>query len=187
MAKANQTEILAKLIDLLTPLKSEERQRMVNASLTFLGDQVSGQIKSAEMRTEVGDDNDDLNLPIRARAWVRQIGLTSEQLQQVFHFADGKVDVIASDIPGSSAKVKTVNAYVLAGLAKYLASGDLKFDDKLARSVCATSGCYDNTNHATYLKAKGNLFTGSKEGWAMTSPGLKHGAELVKALTKSGA
>jgi hypothetical protein len=184
MAKANQTEILAKFIELLTPLSSEERQRMVRASLTFLGEQSPDERKSSEVKTDEGGD-DDLNLPVRARAWFKQSGLTSEQLQQVFHFADGKVDVIASDIPGSSTKVKTVNAYVLAGLAKYLASGDLKFDDKSARSVCSTSGCYDNTNHATYLKSKGNLFTGSKEGWAMTTPGLKHAAELVKALTKS--
>jgi hypothetical protein len=184
MTKTNQTDILAKFIELLAPLSSEERQRMVRASLTFLGEEPSNELKLPEMKADQGGD-DELDLPIRARAWFKQSGLVSEQLQQVFHFADGKVDVIASDIPGSSTRVKTINAYVLAGLAKYLASGELKFDDKSARSVCATSGCYDPTNHATYLKAKGNLFTGSKDGWAMTTPGLKRAIELVKALTKS--
>jgi hypothetical protein len=185
MAKINQTEVLGRIIELLTPLASDDRHRIVNASLTFLGEHRGG-AKGLQEEGQDQDSGDDLGLAPRAGMWRKQSGITPEQLQQVFHVSDGKVDVIASEIPGASTKERTVNAYVLAGLAKYLATGDPKFDDKSARSVCSTSGCYDNTNHATYLKARGNLFAGTKDaGWSLTTPGLRHAAELVKTLTRA--
>ena len=180
MAK-NQTEVLAQMIGLLTPLSSEDRQRLVGATLTFLGESPAILKKTSEERNE--DDVENVPLSVRARTWRKQNGLSMEQLEQVFHITDGKVEVL--EVPGGSNREKTINAYVLAGLARYLVAGELKFDDKSAREVCSTSGCYDNTNHSTYLKAKGNLFTGTKEsGWALTTPGLKHAADLVKARAK---
>jgi hypothetical protein len=189
MAKTNQTDILAKVIELLSPLKSEERQRVVHASMTFLGETQIDPIKpgeSARTGSDGGADDDaGAEFPARVRPWFKQSGLSMDQLQEVFHITKDKVDVIASDVPGKSAKEKTVNVYVLTGLSKFLASGESGFDDKLARSVCSSVGCYDNTNHATYLKAKGNYLSGSKEGgWIITGPGLKHAAELVKQLTR---
>ena len=69
-----------------------------------------------------------------------------------------------------------------------LISGEAKFTDKDARDVCSSAGCYDATNHATTLKAKGNWFTGTKDkGWALTAPGLKHAATLVKSLASEQA
>jgi hypothetical protein len=185
MAKANQTEILAKIIELLTPLSSEERQRMVKASLTFLGESQLSATRAQNEQTDE-DANQDLGLPVRVRSWLKQNGILTDQFQQVFHVVNDEVEVIASAIPGASTKERTINAYVLAGLAKFLISGEMKFDDKFARDVCSKSGCFDATNHSTYLKARSNLFTGSKDaGWALTAPGLKHSADLVKALTKS--
>jgi hypothetical protein len=175
----SQTEILSQMIELLMPLSSEDRQRLVGAALTFLGE-------NSTVLRRTGEDQggeEDNGLSARARTWRKQNGLSMEQLEQVFHIAEGKVEVL--EVPGASAREKTINAYVLTGLANYIGSGESKFDDKSARHVCSTSGCYDNTNHAAYLKAKGNLFTGTKDlGWSLTTPGLKHAADLVKALTK---
>lgn len=185
MAKPTHTEMLGQMIELLTPLSSEERQRMVRASMTFLGEPSVVAARLSEEGSGIDDSAGELVLPPRVRMWRKQNGLTDGQLQQVFSFADEKVEVIASEIPGASTKERTVNAYVLAGLAKYLASGEPKFDDKSARAVCSDSGSYDSTNHSTYLKGKGNLFNGSKDaGWALTAPGLKHAADLVKRLAE---
>jgi hypothetical protein len=98
---------------------------------------------------------------------------------------DGSMAVIAADIPGKGKKGKTLNAYVLVGVSKFLSTGDPKFDDKSARALCEGSGCYDSANHAQTLKAKGNWFTGTKEkGWSLTAPGLRQGAMIVKELNK---
>lgn len=60
------------------------------------------------------------------------------------------------------------------------------FDDKSARAQCQSSGCYDHTNHATYMKDKGNDLAGSKDkGWSLTNPGLKAGAMLVKQIAQA--
>jgi hypothetical protein len=174
----SQTEILSQMIELLTPLKSEDRQRLIGATLTFLGE------NSPISKKLDGDEahGDNTALPARANAWRKQNGLSMEQLNQVFHLDGDKVEVLG--VPGASNKEKTINSYVLAGLGKYLASGEAKFDDRFARDVCSMAGCYDRTNHATYLRAKGNLFTGDKDaGWIVTAPGLKHAADLVKAST----
>ena len=67
---------------------------------------------------------------------MRQNGLSWAQIQQVFHIADGAVEVIAPEIPGGSDKEKTYVAYVLLGLARLLESGNPFFDDKGARALC---------------------------------------------------
>jgi hypothetical protein len=167
------------MIELLTPLSSEDRQRLVGATLTFLGEN-SAISKRADGSEDAVDEG---SLPPRASTWRKQNGLSMEQINQVFHIIGDKVEVL--EVPGASNKEKTINAYVLAGLGRYLVSGDPRFDDKFARDVCSTAGCYDGTNHSTILKTRGNLFTGDKgAGWTLTSPGLKQAADLVKALTK---
>jgi hypothetical protein len=73
----------------------------------------------------------------------------------------------------------------MAGIAKLLEAGDSSFDDKAARELCKSAGCFDNTNHSKYLGDKGNEFAGSKDkGWVLTAPGLKRGAALVKKISK---
>lgn len=93
--------------------------------------------------------------------------------------------MIASEIPGKSDREKTINAYILTGVGHFLATGSTDFADSAARKTCTDAGCYGKGNHATYLKAKGSSFTGTKDsGWKLTSPGLKAGADLIKGITK---
>jgi hypothetical protein len=102
-----------------------------------------------------------------------------EQLEHSFLIKNGSAEIIAQ-IPGGSNREKVRNAYVLVGIANFLRTGDQKFDDTDARSLCERFGIYDSTNHSKYMKG-GNEFTGSREkGWTLTMPGLKVGANLVK-------
>lgn len=184
MADAKIMDAVTKTVEILEPLSTEERQRVIKASLTLLGDESSGLERSA--RGSNGHTNDETNpLPPRAQVWMKQNGITADELNQVFHIADGTVQVIAPALPGNTDKEKTYSAYILVGIARLLASGNLAFDDKSARDLCKSSGCFTEGNHATHLKERGNEFTGTKEkGWTMTNPGLKRGAELIKELAK---
>ena len=85
--------------------------------------------------------------------------------------------------PRKTGKEKTINAYVLTGISAFVHTSEPKFDDKTARDVCRAMGVFSESNHAYYLKGKGNVLGGTKDsGWTLTTPGLKLGAEIVKGL-----
>lgn len=173
----------AKLVELLTPFESDDRRRIVQAALTLLGEASVADPRATSHEYQGKDDLGSGAMPKKAEIWMRQNGVSQEKIQEAFHLGNGSCDVIAA-IPGSSNKEKTLNAYILTGIASLLTTGEPNFDDSTARELCTSSGCYDRTNHATTLKGKGNDFTGSKNGgWTLTSPGLKKGANLIKALS----
>jgi len=180
------TEIVAEIVELLTPLESIERHRAVQASLTLLGETFSAPAVRPASARDGNDAVEPSSLPARAGIWMRQHGISVEELQQVFQLEGGNVEVIAGEIPGRNKKEKTYNAYVLTGLASLLSSGNTMFDDKSARALCERFGCYDSANHSSTIKNRGNEFNGTKDnGWNLTAPGLARGAALVKEITKN--
>jgi hypothetical protein len=189
MTTKKTTEIVSEIVELLMPLESAERARVIQASVTLLGDALPvGQSRTRADGASIAEDDggETPNLPPRACAWMKQNGVSLEDLQQVFHLETGSAEVIAGDIPGKNKKEKTYNAYILIGLSKLLSTGGPAFDDKTARALCESSGCYDQANHSAHIKERGNEFTGTKEkGWSLTAPGLKRAAALVKEMTKS--
>jgi hypothetical protein len=186
MANATPIDAVPQIVTLLTPLSPEDRRRAIRAALALLGDEATNSITSAEAQGGHHDQAVNGNFPPRAQVWMKQNSVSTDEVQQVFHIADGTVEVIAPEIPGKSDKEKTYAAYILTGIAKLLETGNPSFDDKTARALCKSSGCYNSINHSTYLNDKGNEFTGSKDkGWTLTAPGLKRGAALVKELNKA--
>lgn len=184
MTKKTSIDMTGKIVELLSPLESEERLRIISASLMLLGEKPVALGKGSEAEDSTEGDG-ATTLPPRARTWMKQYGISVEQTHQVFHLDNGTAEVIAATIPGKNKKEQTFNAYILTGIARLLATGDPSFEDKVARSLCENAGCYDSANHAAYMKSKGNEFTGSKDkGWTLTSPGLKRGAALVQELNK---
>jgi hypothetical protein len=178
----------SRVVDVLSPLSSEDRTRVVIAAFTILGDALSDITPRKAVRAvdaggmiEGGDLRD---LPLRARTWMNQTSLSAAEIQQVFHVAEGNVEVIAA-VPGRNKKEQTYNAYILAGLGQLLLTGSAVFSDKAARALCESSGCYDQANHSASIRDRGNEFTGTKDkGWTLTAPGLRRGAELIKDLNK---
>jgi hypothetical protein len=176
---------MTKLIEILGPLSSEDRARVIRAAMVLLGD---ADIKtSSDKKNDSGSQSDDSGqLPPRAQLWMKHNSISEEQLQQVFHVAGGEADIIAAHIPGKSKKEQTFNAYLLVGIKELLLNGNAIFQDKAARSLCESSGCYDAANHSTYVKDRGNEFAGNKDkGWTLTAPGLKRAAEVIKELARA--
>src|SRR6185437_1716369 len=137
-------EITGKVVGLLEPLSSEDRQRVINASLTLLGEtSIAGRPTSeppgATNQTggRTGKPDPTLSgLPPKAMNWMKQNGLTTVQIEDVFHIASDGAPIIASLVPGKGKKQQTYNAYVLLGVSRLLATGDATFDDKAARAAC---------------------------------------------------
>jgi hypothetical protein len=170
------------VVKLLNPFSSEERQKIIHASLMLLGENEAANVPRGGDNPGAPKDG-GVGLSAKAAAWVRQNGLTKDQLDHVFDIDGGTVTLIADNIPGKSSKDKTTAVYVLQGIERLLATGEPTFEDKAARKLCEDHGCYNSANHAVYLKDLGNLVTGSKNGgWKVTTPGLKKGAEYVKEM-----
>lgn len=174
---------MTKIVEILTPLPSEERARVIRAAMVLLGETALGGT-SSERSADIATV-DTKGLPPRARMWMKQNGVTDEELQQVFHIAEGDVEIIAPHMPGRNKKEQTYAAYILTGIAQLLASGAPTFQDKTARALCSSAGCYDPANHSTHIRDRSNEFTGTKDkGWTLTAPGLKRAAEIIKELQR---
>lgn len=182
---SNLAQATAKVVEVIAAFSSEERLRIVKASLTLLGDEFStpsaGQMAQRSSDQRFDEDSNHLKLHSLAQQWMRKNGLTTEQLEHYFHFDQGQVVPIALLGDATSKREQTVNAYLTVGIAHFLASGDASFTDADARKFCEQSGCYDGPNHAKSITALKNRVTGSKStGWKLTSPGLTAGADLIK-------
>lgn len=188
MPKPDVAAITMKIHALIKDLDSEMRARAISAALTLVGDKAAVVGTTTKSKEDNTDDNSASEraastIHPKVRIWMKSHGVTQSQLDEVFHTEGDEVSIIASDLPGANGAKKTIEAYVLVGIAKFLQSGEAKFDDKSGRDACNKFGCYQGTNHATILKNKGNELTGSKKGgWSLTGPGLKFGAAVIKSI-----
>lgn len=181
------TDAMSKVVNVLTPFTSEERLRIVSASLMLLGEQGLPIGRSTAASTAGPADNASnppsqmVGISPQASIWLGKNNLTRDALEQWFHFEQDKVTPLA--LPGNaSARIQqAANTYLVQGLAAFLATGEASFADKEARALCTQFGCYDDNNHSKVLATFGNRITGSKTtGWKLTNPGLAAAAALVR-------
>lgn len=178
-------EAATKLVDILSPFGSEERMRVVQASLTLLGETSTFKNQSGATqgvgKQDGNDDDSTTEMSTQGKVWMKRNNVTIEQLEHCLHFDSGKVEPIA--LPGSATKNidKVINTYLITGLASFLATGEASFSDQTARGFCEHFGCYDGGNHTKNMKGLGNRITGSKSaGWKLTAPGMTAALALVR-------
>jgi len=174
-----------KLVQLLTPLTREGRQRALISAMAIFGETPP----SAKPLRELfeGDANQDATIGDgicpKALSWLKKNSITREQLEHVFSIEKDAIDTIASNMPGKNKRQQTIQAYVICGAAIFLRSGEVKFTDKDARALCVKVGAYDVAHHAENMKEFGNFVTGTKDtGWKITNPGLNEAAKTIKEL-----
>jgi hypothetical protein len=175
---------------LLEPLQPADRMKAINAALTLLGDPPMGAASKFKLKEDPHEDHDEIDVgevSAKGKAWMRKYKVTANHLGEVFDLDSETVEIIADDVPGKTAKEKTINAYVITGIGQYLKTGDVVFKDNAARAVCKHIGCLNTANHSNYMDSRKNYFGGTKKaGWKMTAPGLKRGAELIAAMVGGG-
>ena len=183
---SNLAGAMAKVVEVLSPFTSEERVRVVNAALTLLGEGEksipAASVPLAASGSGTANLGDQSDISHQARMWLARNNITKDELENWFHFDQGRVTLIAIPTDASKRTQQTINTYLLQGLAAYLSTGDAAFEDQEARERCEHFGCYDKTNHAKVFKSFGNKITGSKNGgWKLTAPGINAAGALIKS------
>lgn len=175
-----------KLVQILSPLTPEGRQRAIKSALAIFGE--SAPTKPSKPDALEQQESDGRQTPIdgisqKAAAWLKKNSISQEQLDNVFSIDSEAIDIIASKLPATDRQEQVVQAYILSGLAKFLRTGELNFLDNDARKICDRAGCYNKDNHAKSFKNFGNRISGSKDGgWRLTNPGLDDAAKIIKQL-----
>src|SRR5260370_35354170 len=80
------TDITAKVVKLLVGLDSDGRQKVIQASLTLLGEK-GVDLSSGGGNTSDGGKSESSSvtgLSPKANAWIKQNGLTFDQIEQLF-------------------------------------------------------------------------------------------------------
>ena len=116
------------------------------------------------------------------------IGGGSQQFENVFDYADGKLKIIAP-VPGNNKAELTRNT-ALIYLYGRLIGGVEPAPSEEIRQACMDQGCYDQANFAQYLKGlKSRVVMNTKPGGGydvkLTAPGRKDAKELVEKLNES--
>jgi hypothetical protein len=184
-----ESDLFLRLVNAIRGVPSADRCRYVQAAMVFLGTPLDtpGLSTSNALGPVVLSATDaglsPSTLPRRVNVWMGQNALDLSILEGVFHFSPSGVDVIAHTVPGKSNRERVRCCYLLAGLQGFLSTGEPRFSDETARAICRDLGCYDQANHASYIKALGNLVAGSKSSsFELTQPGLKAAAKLIQDL-----
>jgi hypothetical protein len=125
------------IVGALQPLESPDRKRAVLSALHFLEENwvPLPHKKAPEQAGTPQQEKSEASGTFLAgvQAWMKQNDLTSDEVEQVFSFDDGKVSVIV-DLPGSSKRDDTIKLYTLMGVGTYLSAGERKFADEAARN-----------------------------------------------------
>lgn len=176
-------EIAGKIFELLEPLDSDDRKRVVSGCMAMLGeDSIASNSRQVNIDTA---EKEDPQFGRKAARWMKQNQLNLDHLEEVFHFhGDGTVEVLEIDVPGSNKRQKTLNAYLLVGAAALLANDTPTMSENEVVDFCKRVGCHDSSNHAGTRDMLGNRTTGSKQsGFTLTVPGQKEAADVIKSVS----
>jgi hypothetical protein len=182
---SSTSESIPKIIDLLESMTLQDRKKVMNSIRGYFDESILDVTSASGLGGSVADvlnSVEGVKVVPQAAIWLKKHELQREQLDNLFYFAEEKFDLLA-EVPGKSKKEKTYNVYLLGGVAGLLTSGVPHVSDEIARSFCEKQACYDQANHANYMKEIGGIVSGDKKnGWTLTSPGLSRAGALVKEL-----
>jgi len=185
MSKDNIIKASMEVFEILKKFEPDEVNRVLDATQALMGKKsFSSDDSSVPPDSEI-DSEEIGKLPSKVKVWMQQNKLKSEDIAKIFHFEDGKAELIVPRIPGKGKREKTLNVYILIGVGQFLLLGDSTFEDKTARDLCSAFQCFDDRHHAEYLEVKGIGLIGSKKnGWKLTIPGLTSGSMLIKEMSQ---
>lgn len=183
-ASKSLPDIVRDVYVLLEPLDSPNRKRVVDSALNLLGEDVGvGSRAPKGAQKNFDSEGQGGGFGAKADRWMTQNGVSMAAIEEVFHCEGSEIQVIASQVPGSSKRAQTHACYLICGIRAMLATDEPKFTDAEATDLCKHIGCFDAANHAKSRAELGNIVAGTKSaGYTLPAPGLRAAATLLKAM-----
>jgi hypothetical protein len=178
-------ELSLEIYNILFPFESEVRQRVIQSAMTLLGETLLAPVGRSAALASTVMGFDDVGLGPKAMKWVQRHALTRDMLDEIYHFTDGAVEIIASSVPGASKREMTVNCYLLSGIRGLLREDVPSLDETETIVICKRLTAYDKNNHTANRQLVGNKMSGKKPTFTLTGPGETIAAELIKQMTSS--
>jgi hypothetical protein len=178
-------ELSLEIYNILVPFETDVRQRVIQSALTLLGETAFTPVGRSTALQSAVTGFDDVRVGPKAMKWVQKHAVSREMLDEIYHFTDGDVDIIASSVPGASKREMTVNCYLLSGIRGLLKEDVPSLDETETIAVCRRLTAYDKNNHTANRQSVGNKVSGTKPTFTLTGPGETAAAELIKQMTSS--
>lgn len=122
--------------------------------------------------------------------FIEEYGL-KEAIYQIFHFEDGKCEIIVKDLRTNNKATGQVNLALLLGIKHLAEEGAPNVPNEELRQLCDEHAVLDSANFSANMKKNKNLFLPTKrkgkKDWKLTKPGENKAAELIKELAGDNA
>lgn len=141
-----------------------------------------------EENRRTGQDSEELEgiSPI-AQRWMQRNDLTASQLSSLYSLGVDEIDLVASKVPGKSAREKLHNVILLVGVGAYLSSGAARIENEKLKAAMRDYHADVGRNFAAYMRDWASEVSGSRAAGdlTLTSRGLNAAKELIKQMTVS--
>lgn len=141
-----------------------------------------------EEREANQEDILEADLHIKVKQFLKKVGLTVQNLNELFYKEQGKFLPLYDDIKTTKTAESQIRIALLQALTKSMLDGDFEFDGEAVRSEAQMRKCYDIGNFARNFNNNKNLFEGFEKYdktssiMRLSSTGKERLAEVIRDL-----
>ena len=111
--------------------------------------------------------------------------ISDDEITSVYHKEGNKYDLIVGDLKVKPISQMQVRLALLLGMKNLMETGtDATLSRDMLVDICKYYGAHDSANFATNMKKNRQYFLPKGKDWALTVPGQKKAAELIKELAQ---
>lgn len=113
-----------------------------------------------EKKTTRQEDIQETDLHVKARQFLKKVGLTVSHINQLFYKEEGNFLPLYDDLKTTKASESQIRIALLHSLLNGLHKGDFEFNGESVRDEAQVRKCYDAPNFTAHFKNNKDLFEG---------------------------
>jgi hypothetical protein len=113
-----------------------------------------------EKKTARQEDILETDLHVKARQFIKKVGLTVDHINQLFYKEEGNFLPLYDDLKTTKAAESQIRIALLHSLLNGLHKGDFEFNGESVREEAQVRKCYDAANFTANFKNNKDLFDG---------------------------